>query len=76
VIFWNPGGELRRVAASTVNWYCVRLTRSSMVRSCTGLHVEREPSTFFSRSAGAGSTSTAAGVGASSGFRLSAGGRV
>ena len=22
--------------SSSVNWYCVRLTRSSMVRSCTG----------------------------------------
>ena len=33
----HPRAQARRgSASSTVNWYCVRLTRSSIVRSCTG----------------------------------------
>ena len=32
----HPSASSAASAASSVNWYCVRLTRSSIVRSCTG----------------------------------------
>ena len=40
--------------ASTVNWYCVRLTRASIVRSCTGCMYSEMPSTCGELSAAGG----------------------
>src|SRR5439155_1108063 len=57
-------------ASSTVNWYWVRLTRSSIVRSCTGCMYSVMPSTSASERCSLRMTSTALASRFPSGFRL------
>ena len=57
-------------AASRVYWYCVRLIRSSMVRSCTGCIYRVMPGTFASSGCRRRMMSEAWILRTESGFRL------
>ncbi len=58
------------LGSSSVYWNCVRLTRSSTVRSCTGCMNSVMPATFASSGCRRRITSLALILRSSSGFRL------